>query len=324
MIEIGKDINKSVYYLENNQIVVLPTETVYGMGANALNKEAVKTIFKIKKRPSFDPLICHTYSIKKIKKYVIDFPKKAKKLAKYFWPGPLTILFNKKKIIPNITTSNLDSVGFRIPNNKLTLKVLEKINFPIAAPSANPFGYISPTSPTHITKKFSSDIAYILDGGNCSIGIESTIIGFENNKSVVYRVGGISIEELEKIIGKVEIIKKDPVLPKTSGMLENHYSPSKKMIIGKIEDMIKKYENKKIGILSYNKYFDNLDKKNQIILSKKKDLNEASKNFYNSLHILDNMNIDLILTSLIPNKGIGRSINDRIIKASEKNENPIN
>ena len=320
MIEIGKDINKSIFHLKNNEIVALPTETVYGMGANALNKKSIVKIYKIKKRPFYDPLICHTNSINKIKKYVSKIPLKAKILGETFWPGPLTILFDKNKNIPDIVTSNLKRVAFRIPNNKLTLKVLEKLDFPIAAPSANPFGYISPTSPEHIMKKFETDIAYILDDGDCNIGIESTIIGFENNKTIIYRVGGISIERIEKVIGKVQVFEKNIIFPNSPGMLKNHYSPEKKMIIGEIELLIKKYKNKKIGILSFNKYFDGVSKNNQIILSKKKCLIEASRNFYKSLHILDNMNIDVILSSLIPNKGIGKNINDRLIKASEKYE----
>jgi len=280
----------------------------------------VDKVFKLKKRPYYDPLICHTDSINKVKEFVKTFPRKAEILAKNFWPGPLTILLERKKIIPDITTSKLKRVGFRIPNNKLTLSVLEKINFPVAAPSANPFGYISPTLPKHILNMFKNDISYILDDGGCSVGIESTIVGFENKKTLVYRVGGITIEKLEKVIGKVEIFETNINFPKSSGMLKNHYSPKKDLIIGEIRTLIKKYKNYKIGILSYNKYYEDINLKNQIILSKNLNLEEASRNLYKSLHLLDNMNVDLILTSLLPNHDIGKSINDRIIKASKKNE----
>ena len=320
MIRVGKSINESINNLKNGKIVVIPTETVYGLGVNALDEKAVDKVYKLKKRPYYDPLICHTDSIHKVKNFVKTFPRKAEILAKNFWPGPLTILLEKKKIIPDITTSKLKRVGFRIPNNKLTLSILEKINFPVAAPSANPFGYISPTLPKHILSMFKNDISYILDDGGCDVGIESTIVGFENKKTLVYRVGGITIEKLEKVIGKVEIFKKNITFPESSGMLKNHYSPKKDLIIGEIRTLIKKYKNNKIGILSYNKYYEGINFKNQIILSKNLDLEEASRNLYKSLHSLDNMNIDLILTSLLPNKGIGESINDRIIKASKKNE----
>ena len=144
--------------------------------------------------------------------------------------------------------------------------------------------------------------------------------GFEDKKTLVYRVGGITIEKLESIIGEVEIFKKNTKLPISSGMLKNHYSPKKDLIVGEIQSLIKKYINKKIGILSFNKYYKGIDLKNQIILSKNLNLDQASRNLYKSLHLLDNMNIDIILTSLLPNHGIGKSINDRIIKASKKNE----
>ena len=320
MIKVGKSIYESVKNLIKGEIVCIPTETVYGLGVNALDQKAVDKVFKLKKRPYFDPLICHTNSIEKVKMFVKNFPRKAEILAKKFWPGPLTILLEKKNIVPDITTSKLKKVGFRIPDNKLTLSILEKIDFPIAAPSANPFGYISPTLPKHILDMFKNDISYVLDDGGCNIGIESTIVGFEDKKTLVYRVGGITIEKLESIIGKVEIFKRNIELPISSGMLKNHYSPKKDLIVGEIESLIKKYINKKIGILSFNKYYKGIDLKNQIILSKNLNLEQASRNLYKSLHLLDNMNIDIILTSLLPNHGIGKSINDRIIKASKKNE----
>ena len=320
MIKVGKSIYESVKNLIKGEIVCIPTETVYGLGVNALDQKAVDKVFKLKKRPYFDPLICHTNSIEKVKMFVKNFPRKAEILAKKFWPGPLTILLEKKKIVPDITTSKLKTVGFRIPDNKLTLSILEKIDFPIAAPSANPFGYISPTLPKHILEMFKNDISYVLDDGGCDIGIESTIVGFEDKKTLVYRVGGITIEKLENVIGEVEIFKKKIKLPISSGMLKNHYSPKKDLIVGEIQSLIKKYINKKIGILSFNKYYKGIDLKNQIILSKNLNLEQASRNLYKSLHLLDNMNIDIILTSLLPNHGIGKSINDRIIKASKKNE----
>ncbi len=319
MIKVGKSINECVKNLKNGEIVGIPTETVYGLGVNALDQKAVDKVFKLKNRPYFDPLICHTNSIEKVKMFVKTFPRKAEILAKTFWPGPLTILLEKKNIIPDITTSRLKRVGFRIPDNKLTLNILEKIDFPVAAPSANPFGYISPTLPKHILNMFKNNISYVLDDGGCDVGIESTIVGFENKKTLVYRVGGITIEKLEKVIGEVEIFKKSIKLPKSSGMLKNHYSPKKDLIVGEIKSLIKKYINKKIGVLSFNKYYEDVNLKNQIILSKNHNLEQASRNLYKSLHLLDNMNVDLILTSLLPNHGIGKSINDRIIKASKKN-----
>ena len=176
MIEIGKDIYYAVNKLKDGGIVGIPTETVYGLGCNALNESSVKKIFKLKSRPKNDPIICHTNSVEKIRKYVEYFPKNAEILARKFWPGPLTILFRKNKLIPDITTSMSEYVGFRIPNNKTTLSVLDKLDFPLAAPSANKFEYISPTNPQHIIQNFNDGIDYILDDGNCLIGIELSLI----------------------------------------------------------------------------------------------------------------------------------------------------
>jgi L-threonylcarbamoyladenylate synthase len=315
MKNIGKNINIAISNLKKNNIVVIPTETVYGLGANALSKKAIKKIFKLKNRPSNNPLICHTNSIEKISNFVKKIPEKAKILGLKYWPGPLTIIFEKKNIIPDITTSNLKTVGFRIPNNKITLKILQKLDFPIAAPSANMFSYISPTKTDHVIQNFKNGINYILEDGKCSLGIESTIIGFKKNRSIIYRLGSLTIEEIEKTIGKVEY--KESNIISMPGSFKKHYSPNKKLYIGNVNKLININKNKKIGILCFNKKNKLIDKKLQIVLSKKSSLKEASKNLYSSLYLLDNMEIDIILTTLLPNKSIGKSINDKIIKSGE-------
>ena len=207
-------------------------------------------------------------------------------------------------------------MGFRIPNNRITLKLLEKLDFPIAAPSANMFGYVSPTCVNHVLQNFDDGIDYILNDGNCSIGIESTIIGFKKNKTIIYRLGSLTIENIEKTIGKVDYnFTNKNFLP---GSFKNHYSPTKKLFVGNIKKLINEHKNKKIGILCFNKKNRLVDDNLQIVLSKNSSLNEASKNLYSSLYLLDNMDIDIIITTLLPDKSIGTSINDRIIKSSEK------
>ena len=315
MKNIGKNIDIAASNLKKDNIVVIPTETVYGLGVNALSKKAVKKIFKLKNRPINDPIICHTDSLEKISKFVKYIPKKARALGDKYWPGPLTILFEKKNIIPNITTSNLKTVGFRIPNNKITIKLLKKLEFPIAAPSANMFSYISPTKTEHVIQNFKNGIDYILEDGNCTLGIESTIIGFKKNKSIIYRLGSLSIEEIEKTIGKVEY--KESINISMPGSFKKHYSPNKKLYIGDINRIIDTFKNKKIGVLCFNIKSKKIDKRLQIVLSKKSSLKEASKNLYSSLYLLDKMDIDIIVTSFLPNYGIGKSINDRIIKSGE-------
>ena len=316
MIKIGKDLNYAVKILMGGGIVGIPTETVYGLACNALNEEAVSKVFKIKKRPKNDPLICHTDSIKKIKNFVINFPKDAETIGEKFWPGPITILLKKNNLIPDITTSNSDYVAFRIPDNKFTLNILKELDFPLAAPSANKFEYISPTHPDHVNLNFKEgEIDYILDDGNCSIGIESTIVSFENNELIIHRLGGVTYEEIKKNIGRCSIKESKKNMP---GQFKKHYSPNKKVYVGKINQLYKEFKNNKIGILCFDKKYDFIDEKYQILLTENSSLEEASKNFYSSLYTLDSLNdIDLILTSYLPNSSIGRSINDRIRKCSE-------
>ncbi len=315
MIKKGKDIKYAIKKLVDGGIVAIPTETVYGLACNALNEQAVMKVFKIKNRPKNDPLICHTDSIKKIKKYVIDFPKYAEIIAEKFWPGPITILLKKNNLIPDITTSKSKYVAFRIPNNDTTLNILKELDFPLAAPSANKFEYISPTNPNHVKLNFKEGIDYIIDDGDCSVGIESTIISIENNKIIIHRLGGITYEEIKNKIGNCSVKKNKKNLP---GQFKKHYSPNKKVYVGDINKLYKIFKNKKIGILCFDKKYDFIDKEFQILLSKNSSLKEASKNFYSSLYILDNLKeIDLILISYLPDSMIGKSINDRIKKCSE-------
>ena len=318
MIKIGKNIDFAKDKLDKGGLVAIPTETVYGLGGNALNLESIDKIFNLKNRPSNDPLICHTNSISKIEKYVNEIPDEAYKLAEKFWPGPITLIFEKNDIIPNKTTSNLNTVGFRIPNKEITLDLLNNLDYPLSAPSANKFGYISPTRTEHILKNFNQGIDYILDGGKCELGIESTIIGFENKNTIVYRLGSLVVEDIEKCIGDITIYSNEESFP---GSFKSHYSPSKKLYLGDINMLIEKFKNKRVGILCFDKYYEFIKEENQILLSKNSSLLEASKNLYSSLYKLDNMkNIDIILSSLVEDTLIGRTINNRLIKSAEVND----
>ena len=314
MIKSGKNIDYASRMLKDDGIVVIPTETVYGLGGNAININSINKIYSLKKRPKNDPLICHTDSIDKILKHVNKIPETAYKLAEKFWPGPMTIIFEKNNIIPDLTTSNLNTVAFRIPKKKITLELFKSLNFPVAAPSANIFGYISPTSIEHVHKNFSNGVDYILDGGNCNLGIESTIIGLKKNKILVYRLGSLILNDIKKI-GDIELFNNEENYP---GSFKKHYSPRKKLYIGDIKSLCESYQDKKIGILCYDKKYEYVDKKKQIVLSDKSCLNEASRNLYSSLYKLDNMkNIEIIISSLLPNDFIGRTINDRLKKSAE-------
>ncbi len=312
--EIGKDISVAKKFLENGETVGIPTETVYGLAANALNEDAVLKIFSVKNRPHFDPLIVHVFSIAEIEKYVEEIPAKAKLLFEKFSPGPLTVLLKKKNLIPDLVTSGLDSVAIRIPNHSLTLELLKQLDFPLAAPSANPFGYISPTTAQHVFAQLQNKIPYILDGGATSVGVESTIIGFENNEPIVYRLGGLAIEEIENVIGKVRVELTESSNPKTPGMLKSHYAPRKNLTIRQFDDVM--IEKQNTGVIAFDKYLDGIDEKNQILLSAKGDLNEAAKNLFAAMRSLDESDVERIIAVKFPDEGLGRAINDRLKRAS--------
>ncbi|MDQ3289765.1 MAG: L-threonylcarbamoyladenylate synthase, partial [Bacteroidota bacterium] len=176
MAIIGTDTEQAANLLRAGQLVSIPTETVYGLAANAYLEEAVVSIFEAKQRPAFDPLIVHTHSIQEFDKIAVNIPKRAYQLAEAFMPGPVTLILPRNPKIPLLVTSGNESVGVRIPNHPLTLNLLRKLEFPLAAPSANPFGYVSPTTAQHVNQQLGEKIPYILDGGTCSVGIESTII----------------------------------------------------------------------------------------------------------------------------------------------------
>lgn len=199
MIEtkIGKDVELAKKILKSGRLVAIPTETVYGLAANALDQNAVSRIFEAKNRPTFDPLIIHVGGLEEFTKYTKNISKEILEIAIKFCPGPLTFLIEKQSIIPDLVTSGLPKVAIRIPNHPLSLSLLKTIDFPLAAPSANPFGYVSPTNAFHVYDQLQNKVDYILDGGQCEVGLESTIIGFEKHKLVVYRKGGLSIESIK-------------------------------------------------------------------------------------------------------------------------------
>lgn len=314
--EIGKDISKAKDFLENEQLVAIPTETVYGLAANALNPIAVAKIFEAKERPTFDPLIVHTHSLNEVQKFVTEIQPALLKLAQTFWPGPLTLLLPKKEIVPNLVTSGLDRVGVRIPNHLLTLELLSQLNFPLAAPSANPFGYISPTTAEHVNKQLGTKIPYILDGGNCEVGLESTIVGEENGEIIIYRLGGLSIDDIEKMVGKVSVQLNQSSNPKAPGQLKSHYAPKKPVYIGNVIDLQKTHSGKNIGVLVFGddiKLNETTTVKN---LSSSKNYQEAAVNLFSFLRELDETNVDVIITDLLPEQGLGLAINDRLRRAA--------
>ena len=313
MAEIDTNIEKAASLLSMDEVVAIPTETVYGLAGNALSRPAVTKIFAVKNRPQFDPLIVHVPDLMAAEKYVLEIPEAARNLAKQFWPGPLTLLLKKKSIVPDLVTAGLDTVGIRCPNHPLTRKLLQQLPFPLAAPSANPFGYVSPTKPEHVNEQLGTKIQYILDGGACPIGIESTIVGFEDSSPVVLRLGGLSVEDIESIIGEVKLMTHSTSNPKAPGQLKSHYAPTKKVILGNIETLLKQHSSERVGVLSFHK---KLNTPNEVVLSSSGKTEEAAQHLFEALRSFDKMPVDIIVTELVPDTGLGRAINDRLRRAA--------
>jgi L-threonylcarbamoyladenylate synthase len=308
--------------LQEGKVVAIPTETVYGLAANAFDNNAVSQIFDIKNRPLFNPLIVHIKSIDYLNVIATNIPPLAYQLAEHFWPGPLTLVLEKKSNISNLVTAGKNTVGVRMPFHALTLALLEALDFPLAAPSANPFGYISPTTSEHVRKQLGDKIPFILEGGPCEKGVESTIIGFENGNPVLYRVGAISNEEIEKCIGKLALKNTAFASPQAPGMLSKHYSPKTKFIISEnISTTIKENIDANVGFLLFNNDYDFLPSEKYFELSKNKDLGEAARNLYAAMHQLDEMNFDVIYAEKLPQKELGITINDRLYRAQEEKFN---
>jgi L-threonylcarbamoyladenylate synthase len=316
---ITTDINKAKEILLKNELIAIPTETVYGLAGNAYNETALKKIFILKNRPFYNPLIVHLKSASCISDVALEIPESAQILAEKFWPGPLTLVLKKQPHISDLITAGKETVAIRVPNHPVALALLDKLDFPLAAPSANPFGCISPTNAEHVFNYFGEELKVILDGGECEKGLESTIIGFENNQPIVYRHGSISLEEIEKITGKLRITTTNVTSPNSPGMLSRHYAPmTDTYLTNNIYELLKCFEGKKIGLLLFKNQFQNTSIIHQEILSKSGDFNEAAKNLYAAMHRLDQNKLDVIIAERLPDKSLGKTINDKLERATKK------
>jgi L-threonylcarbamoyladenylate synthase len=245
-------------------------------------------------------------------------PEKARLLADAFWPGPITLVLKKKKEIPALITAGKSTVAVRVPNHPVTLDLLRQLDFPLAAPSANPFNRISPTTAKHVEDYFINDLKMVLDGGPCQNGIESTIIGFEKDEPVIYRLGSTAIEAIENVVSKISIKNKKEVVPDAPGMLERHYAPTTKTILtDNLQKAIQQYQGKRIGLLVYNDISNDDAIDYKIVLSEEKSLQEAASKLYDALHQLDGQNLDIIIAERLPDYDLGKSINDRLQRATK-------
>jgi L-threonylcarbamoyladenylate synthase len=272
----------------------------------------------VKKRPHFDPLIVHVASQGDLGKLVSEIPSDAKKVIEQFWPGPLTIVLLKREEVPEIVTSGLPTVAVRMPRHPMALNLIKEAGFPIVGPSANPFGYLSPTTAEHVRDQLGDQIDFILDGGPCDVGVESTIVSFVERKKRLLRPGGVPLEEIEAVIGRVEVHSSEKRKPIAPGMLPKHYAPRTPIILDWDEKNFNSKKVERIGLLSFQAPKGSLKFHHVEVLSKKGDFREAAANLFAAIRRLDELNLDLILAETVPEVGLGRAIMDRLRRASAK------
>ncbi len=324
-------IKQAASIIKKGGVVAFPTETVYGLGADALNPKALKKIFKIKRRPMDNPLIIHIAQKRDLKKLTNNIPVKAKILIKKLWPGPLTLVFKKSSIVPKEVTAGGKTVAIRMPKNLIALALIRAAQTPIAAPSANLAGKISPTTAGHVLEDFDKKIGLIIDGGKTSIGVESTVLDLTENPPVILRPGGITKETLEKIIGKVETLKTfKGGKAKSPGLKYRHYAPKAKMILvaGNMNEMIKKIkrladfykrQNKKIGIMASAETKKYYNAENAILsVGSRKNLKTVARNLFSVLREFDRLKVEIILAECFPETEIGCAVQNRLKKAASR------
>ena len=354
MASVGNSIEQATKWLREGYPVAIPTETVYGLAANACREDALIRIFDAKKRPLFDPLIVHLPTVNSILPYAKDIPRLAFELWERYSPGPLTLVLPKSDLLPDLLSSGLPTAGFRIPDHPVALQVLNAIDFPLAAPSANLFGRVSPTTAAHVLDQLGDSIPYILDGGACNVGLESTIIDLSSPEPILRREGGIPSQSIED---ELKITLQRPVhayrihdgFVPSAGTLDNHYAPKVPLICYHNNEELKNITSRlssmhpdpnarkagktprrepTLGMLRFQSdipdHFRDFCDENKLgtcriieILSPSGDLKEAARNLFAAMRSLE-VGCDLILAEQAPEDGLGMAINDRLRRASVK------
>lgn len=311
-------IGEAAALLMQQEVVVMPTETVYGLAANIYSEKAISKIFQIKGRPSTNPLIVHIPSIDWLDELAKNIPSITYQLAKAFWPGPLTMVFEKRNNISDSITAGQSTVAVRVPNHHVALELLRTVDFPLAAPSANPSNYISPTCLDHVRKSLPQLCNQMLEGGPCMKGIESTVIGISAAGIVLYRDGAVSREAIELVTGQPLIIKNSSSKNTPSpGMMMKHYSPVTPIVVTlNAAETLNQFEQKRVGVISLSRQYEHANIVKQVALSQTGDLSEAAQKLFSALHDMDAITLDVIICEWFPEEGLGRSINDRLRRAA--------
>lgn len=320
-------VKEAAELLTNNEVVAFPTETVYGLGANACSDEATAKIFAAKGRPSDNPLIVHIADPQQLKQLVEEIPRQAEKLMTAFWPGPLTIILKKKQgVFADNVTAGLDTVAIRMPDHPLALRLIRESHLPLAAPSANRSGKPSPTSAKHVLDDLDGQVAGVLDGGETGVGVESTVVDCTTDIPVILRPGGITKEDLEVVIGEVAI---DPALknaneqPKSPGMKYKHYAPNAPMILVDgsrewIQQQIdqERAKGKKVGLLTTEEATDLYEADVILPCGNRTDLTTVAHSLYDVLRAFNEVDVDIIFSEAFPYEGVGLAVMNRLEKAA--------
>ena len=323
-------IKEAAKYIKEGKLVAFPTETVYGLGANGLDAEAVKRIFLAKGRPQDNPLILHIASIEQIYPLVNEIPVLSYKCMERFWPGPLTMIFKRSQLVPSVITAGLDTVAIRMPNHPIALELIKSSNTPIAAPSANLSGAPSPTIAKHVIDDQYGRIGMIIDGGSTGVGVESTVLDLTGDVPMILRPGGITMEDLKEIIPDVEQdigTLKEGVTPKSPGQKYRHYAPKAEMylytgkvedIVGSIKENVKRLltEGKKVGIMATEETKANYDEGLVLVVGSRNNRETIASNLFNALRHFDEENVDIILAEGVELDHIGMAIMNRMTKAA--------
>lgn len=317
--------------LAAGKLVAFPTETVYGLGANAFDPIAVARIFEAKRRPTFDPLIVHVAGISWVERVAAAVPPKARLLMEALWPGPLTLILPRRDEVPDLVTSGLPTVAVRFPAHPVARSIIEHAGVPIAAPSANPFGYLSPTTAAHVEAQLGDRIDFLVDGGACPVGVESTVLDLSVDPPRILRPGGMDIASVERVAGPVELFDRSVAVPTSPGQLESHYAPHAPLLLrdyGALPDaaigggsarapargaVALVYDMRRAEALRRSRLFARVE-----VLSERGDSREAAARLFSVLHRLDAEGAPEIWAERVPPDGLGAAVNDRLYKASRK------
>jgi len=329
VVVITNDKALAAQALREGKLVALPTETVYGLAADASNAKAVQRIFSVKGRPANHPLIVHIANADQISRWARDVPAVAYALADAFWPGPLTMLLWRHESVCDEVTGGRDTIGLRVPDHELTLSVLQEFGGAVAAPSANRFGKVSPTTAAHVEADLGSEVDVILDGGACTVGVESTIVDLTAEQPTVLRLGAITIEQLADVLGVVPVVHVPHLEAdaKAPGMLASHYSPAARVVLASSESLEAALLNvqdenptQKIAVLApqQSSVLDQVQFADIVELEPAGDADHYANVLYDRLRLVDRLGIDIVICVPPTDSGIGQAVRDRLQRAANK------